>query len=78
MVLDKNITSSIIQQASATINKRLNNSINGIIQPDYSFIKLAYKEDSSKVESMNFDDENGAASNAENHWCDFANNFVLQ
>ena len=78
MVLDKNITSSIIQQASATINKRLNNSINGIIQPDYSLIKLAYKEDSSKVESMNFDDENGSASNAENHWCDFANNFVLQ
>ena len=61
MVLDKNITSSIIQQASATINKRLNNSINGIIQPDYSLIKLAYKEDSSKVESMNFDDENGSA-----------------
>ena len=78
MVLDKNITSSLIQQASATINKRLNNSINGIIQPDYSLIKLAYKEDSSKVESMNFDDENDSASNAENHWCDFANNFVLQ
>ena len=78
MVPDKINTSNIIQQANALISKRLNKSINGIIQPDYTLIKKAYREDSSKVESMNFDDENGAASTAENHWCDFANNFVLQ